>query len=70
MADLIDLGKERGVVLIDRWEDVRFLTPFAVEFRYDFYEGDEEDEDPVDFESVCTLLAELRKWVDTIMQGI
>lgn len=64
LTDLIDLGKEHNIALPDRLEDVRFLTPFAVEFRYDLYE---EDEEPVDFEEVFALLAELRKWVNTII---
>lgn len=64
LTDLIDLSKEHNIALPDRLEDVRFLTPFAVEFRYDIYE---EDEESVDFEEVFTLLAELRKWVNTII---
>jgi len=64
LTDLIDLGKEHGIVLPERLEDIRFLTPFAVEFRYDIYE---EDEEPVDFEEIFALLTELRKWVNTII---
>ncbi len=64
LTDLIDLGKEHGIILPEKFEEVRFLTPFAVEFRYDIYEKDEE---PVDFEEVFTLLTELRKWVHTII---
>jgi len=64
LTDLIDLGKEHGIVLPERLEDIRFLTPFAVEFRYDIYE---EDEEPVDFEEIFVLLTELRKWVNTII---
>lgn len=64
LTDLIDLSKEHDIILPDKLEDVRFLTPFAVEFRYDFYE---EDEEPVDFEEVFALLTELRKWVNTII---
>jgi HEPN domain-containing protein len=64
LTDLIDLGKEYGIVLPDRLEDIRFLTPFAVEFRYDLYE---EDEEPVDFEEAFGLLTELRKWAITII---
>lgn len=64
-ADLIDLGKDHGIVLTERLEDIRFLTPFAVEFRYDLYE---EDEEPVDFEEIFALLKELRKWAKTIIR--
>lgn len=64
LTDLIDLGKEHGIVLPERLEDVRLLTPFAVEFRYDLYG---EDEEPIDFEEVIALLVDLRKWVDTVI---
>ena len=65
LTDLIDLGKEQGITLPAKLEDIRFLTPFAVEFRYDLYR---EDEDPVDFDEIFTLLTELRKWVNTIIR--
>lgn len=65
LTDLIDLSKEQGIILPERLEDVRFLTPFAVEFRYDLFE--EEDEEPVDFKEVFALLTELRKWVNTVI---
>lgn len=58
LSDLIDLGAEHGIVLPVQLEEVRFLTPFAVEFRYDFYEDDE----PLDSESVFALLTELQQW--------
>ena len=64
LTDLMDLSKEHGICLPDRFEDIRFLTPFAVEFRYDLYE---EDEESVDFEEVLALLTELRKWVNIII---
>ncbi len=65
LTDLIDLGKEHGITLPAKLEDIRFLTPFAVEFRYDLYQ---EDEDTVDFDEIFTLLTELRKWVNTIIR--
>jgi HEPN domain-containing protein len=64
LTDLIDLYKDKGIGLPERFEEVRFLTPFAVEFRYDFYE---EDEETVDFEQIFALLTELRKWVNSII---
>lgn len=65
LTDLIDLSKKEGIVLPERLENSRFLTPFAVDLRYDLYY--EEDEEPVDFEEIFTLLTELRKWVNTII---
>lgn len=58
LSDLIDLGQEHGITLPEKLDEVRFLTPFAVEFRYDFYEDDE----PLDRESVFVLLTELHQW--------
>ncbi|HJW86719.1 MAG TPA: HEPN domain-containing protein [Candidatus Brocadiaceae bacterium] len=65
LTDLIDLGKEHGIILPAKLDDIRFLTPFAVEFRYDLYQ---EDEDTVDFDEIFALLTELRKWVNTIIR--
>lgn len=58
LSDLIDLGAEHGIALPTQLEEIRFLTPFAVEFRYDFYEDDE----PLDSESTFILLTELHQW--------
>ncbi|MBU0600731.1 HEPN domain-containing protein [bacterium] len=64
LTDLIDLGKKHGIILPEKLEDIRFLTPFAVEFRYDIYQ---EEEEPVDFDGIFVLLIELHKWVNTII---
>ncbi len=64
LSDLIDKIIENGIVIPRELEDVRFLTPFAVEFRYDIYE---EDEAAFDFERMYLLLTELREWARTIV---
>lgn len=64
LADLLDLIKAQGIEIPEELEDVRFLTPFAVEFRYDPYE---EDEEPVDFDKEYELLNKLREWVNSII---
>jgi len=64
IADLIDKTVEHGMVLPERLEEIRFLTPFAVEFRYDFYE---EDNETFDFDGIYGLLTELRNWVKDII---
>jgi len=61
LADLIDMGREHGLIFPAEFEEIRFLTPFAVEFRYNLFE---EEEEPVDFERIFALLTELRKWVE------
>lgn len=59
LADLIDLLKEKGVVFPEDLEELRFLTPFAVVFRYELYE---EEEESFDSDRVATLLTKLREW--------
>jgi HEPN domain-containing protein len=59
LTDLFDLLKENGVVCPESLEELRFLTPFAVAFRYELYEDEEE---PFDSDRVALLLAELREW--------
>jgi HEPN domain-containing protein len=59
LADLIDLLRESGASFPDDLEEIRFLTPFAVAFRYDIYE---EEDEPFDSDKVATLLAKLREW--------
>jgi len=60
LADLFDLLKENGVLVPEDFEELRFLTPFAVAFRYELYE--EEEEEPFDSDRVAALLAKLREW--------
>ena len=60
LTDLFDLLKENGVVCPEGLEELRFLTPFAVAFRYELYE--EEEEEPFDSDKVAVLLIELREW--------
>lgn len=64
LSDLLDLIKAQGIEIPEELDDIRFLTPFAVEFRYDPYE---EDEEPVDFEKEYDLLTRLREWVKAII---
>lgn len=59
LADLFDLLKEAGVGFPDELEELRFLTPFAVAFRYDVYE---EEEEPFDSGRITALLDKLREW--------
>jgi HEPN domain-containing protein len=59
LADLFDLLRERGAAFPEVFEELRFLTPFAVAFRYELYE---EEEEPFDSVRVAALLTELRQW--------
>jgi hypothetical protein len=53
------LLKEKGLAVPEDFEELRFLTPFAVAFRYELYE---EEEESFDSERVATLLAQLQQW--------
>ena len=63
LAELIDFAKDNGIDLPDKLDDVRLLTPFAVEFRYDVFPG-EPDED-FDKKEVREQLRQLRRWVES-----
>ncbi len=64
LAELFDLISDNNIILPDKFEYLRFLTPFAVDYRYDFYI---EKEEPFDFNEILSLLNELRKWIsDTL----
>ncbi len=65
LTELIDLLRAGGVQVPSEFDDLRDLTPFAVEFRYDI--TPEEDETPLDKDAVHQALLELRIWaVETI----
>jgi|GEM_PF-300936 len=59
LTDLFDLLKEKGLAVPEDFEELRFLTPFAVAFRYELYE---EEEEPFDSGRVAALLAQLQQW--------
>ena len=67
LAELIDLARGSDVDFPERFEEVRFLTPFAVEFRYDIMP--EEPEDPLDKAQIRALLTDLRGWVESFVTG-
>ena len=67
LVELLDLVKSCEIVLPEHFEEVRYLTPFAVEFRYDVFP--EESEELLDNKEVRQLLKELRLWVDGFIGG-
>lgn len=64
LVELIDLLKDNGIDFPEDLEELRFLTPFAVTFRYDLFEeeDDDDDEEPFDSEKVSARLSKLREW--------
>lgn len=62
---MIDLARSSGADVPDALDEVRLLTPFAVELRYGLMPGGEEE--PLDRPQVRALLAELRVWVEGLV---
>lgn len=66
LSDLIDLVKEHGLSFPDELEEIRYLTPFAVEFRYEVYE---EEAESTNFEAVYKQLLKLQAWAKGIIHA-
>lgn len=62
LGDLLDLGSDHGLQLPGEFEEMDGLTPFAVEYRYEFYA--EEVERPLDRPAVLAQVRRLRVWVE------
>ncbi|MEA2045351.1 MAG: HEPN domain-containing protein [Euryarchaeota archaeon] len=66
LAELIDLTNDAGLSFPESLDDIRFLTPFAVEFRYDILP--KEQESPFDRESSRELVKKVRMWAEGIIK--
>lgn len=62
LGDLLDLAREQGVMVPEEFESLHRLTPFAVEYRYEFFA--EEVDKPLDRPAVCEEVRRLRAWVE------
>ena len=62
LAELLDLARKRGLNLPPEFDDIRTLTPFAVDYRY----GDmpEEREEKINRQEIRNKIRLLRKWVE------
>ena len=67
LGDLLDLGYDHGLPLPEEFEELNRLTPFAVEYRYEFYA--EEVERPLDRQAVLEQVRRLRAWVEARLVG-
>ncbi|MEI6083966.1 MAG: HEPN domain-containing protein [Verrucomicrobiota bacterium] len=67
LVELLDLAADHGLELPAAAEELRHLTPFAVDFRYDVLPG--EDQPVLDKKAVRRDLARLRTWVESRIQG-
>lgn len=66
IAEILDLARAQGVEVPEQFEDLRYLTPFAVEFRYGIFPP--EPEDPLDKDGIRQLLSDLRIWAEKNIQ--
>jgi HEPN domain-containing protein len=67
LTELLDLGRSHGIDFPEAFEELRYLTPFAVEFRYDVFPPEEEE--PLDKAAVRKMLKDLRHWVESFIQS-
>lgn len=66
LTELLDLAKAGGIAVPDPLEDIRHLTPFAVEYRYDVFP--EKEADPLDKAFIKRLVADLRVWAENLFK--
>lgn len=65
LVELVDLLRENGIRLPERFEDIFDLNPFAAEFRYD--EMPQRPEEPFDRAAVRELVAGVRAWAEGVI---
>jgi HEPN domain-containing protein len=62
LRELIDLIKDQGIKFPELLMEIRTLSPFAVEFRYDYIPMEEEL--PFNRQKALEMVRQLRKWVE------
>jgi len=65
LAELLRLIRKKGVSLPEKFDGLKNLTPFAVEFRYDDLPSEEEES--IDREPIFNLIKELRQWTESFV---
>ncbi|MBM4031178.1 MAG: HEPN domain-containing protein [Planctomycetes bacterium] len=67
LADLTDLLRSSGIAFPDHLDDLRLLSPFAVEVRY----GDlpEEGQEPLDRDRTAELVRRTREWAEATIRS-
>ncbi len=68
LGDLLDLARDRGLALPEEFDHLHELTPFAVEYRYEFFA--EEVDQPLDRPAILTEVRRLRDWVEALVAEI
>ncbi len=62
LAELLDLARDHGAAVPEEFDELRRLTPFAVEYRYEFFS--EETDKPLDRQIICEQVRRLHAWVE------
>jgi len=66
IAELIDLLRRGGESVPGRFDELRYLTPFAVEFRYDV--GPDDDNSAFCKADIRKGVLDLRQWAEKTIQ--
>jgi HEPN domain-containing protein len=66
LVDLIDPIKDHQLNFPQELEELRYLTPFAVDFRYNFFGSTEEEDEAIDIAATLELLKQLRQWAISV----
>ena len=62
LRELIDLIRDNDIEFPESLMEIRTLSPFAVEFRYDYIPLEEEDD--FNRQKALEMVQQLRKWVE------
>ncbi len=65
LSELLSLISKKCIIYPEKFNEVRNLTPFAVEFRYDAMPR--ENEESIDRVEILNLIMELRQWVENFL---
>jgi len=65
LRELIDLIRDNNLEFPESLMEIRTLSPFAVEFRYDYIPLEEEDE--FNRQKALEMVQQLRKWVENTL---
>jgi HEPN domain-containing protein len=65
LTELIDLLGDNGIRVPESLMEIRTLSPFAVDFRYDYIP--EEEEEPFDRKRALEMVRMLRNWIEKML---
>jgi HEPN domain-containing protein len=65
LRELIDLIRDNGIKFPESLMEIRTLSSFAVEFRYDYIPMEEEEE--FNRQKALEMVQKLRKWIEKLL---